>query len=90
MDGVEGHCSVVVWNVPKEPNGEILSYTLLFIPNADNDSGLEIETNNDQTRFVIRPESGLQPLLEIGNVFVKVRFVHIHVSLIPTLSSACE
>jgi hypothetical protein len=73
VDGVEGHCSVVVWSVPKEPNGEILSYTLLFISNAGDDSELEIETNNDQTRFVIRPESGLQPLLKIGSIFVKVR-----------------
>ena len=72
MDGVEGHCSVVVWNAPKEPNGQILSYTLLFIPNTGNDPGLEIETKNDQTRFMIRPESGLQPLLEIGSVIVKV------------------
>ena len=72
VDGVEGHCSVVVWNVPKEPNGKILSYGLLFIPNAGDDLGLEIETENDQTRFVIRPESGLQTLLEIGSVFVKV------------------
>ena len=62
----------MVWSVPKEPNGEILSYTLLFISNAGDDSELEIETNNDQTRFVIRPESGLQTLLEIGSVFVKV------------------
>ena len=72
MDGVEGHCSVVVWNAPKEPYGKILSYELLFIPNVGNDPGLVFETENDQTRFVIRPESGLQRLLEIGSVIVKV------------------
>ena len=72
MDGVEGHCSVVVWNVPKEPNGRIRNYALIFIPNAGNDRGLEIETENDQTSFVIRPELGLQRLLDMGSVFVKV------------------
>jgi hypothetical protein len=74
VDGVEGLCSVVVWNVPKEPNGQILSYTLLFFPNAGNDSGLEVVTENGQINFfVIRPELGLQPLLKNGSIFIKIR-----------------
>ena len=66
--GVEGHCSVVVWNEPKEPNGRILNYTLVFIPNTGDDD-LEIQTADDRTSYVIRP-GFLLP--EGGGLYIQV------------------
>ena len=48
---IEGHCSVVVWNQPEEPNGVILSYVILFITNEDFTT---VRTTTTQTYYVIR------------------------------------
>ena len=54
--GVQGHCSVVVWEEPTEPNGKILGYELDFF--TFNDSTTVI-TENIQTFFVIENEYDL-------------------------------
>jgi hypothetical protein len=71
-EGVEGHCSVVVWKEPAEPNGLIFNYILLFYLNVGNDSGVVLETGSDKTHFVIQSPYQLPLNLEGGNLFVKV------------------
>lgn len=81
MIGVEGHCSVIVWKEPNEPNGVISSYTLYFIPNNDSDMEMAIDrddkgrivtTTNNQLFFVINNNVELP---ESESIFVKVTCV---------------
>ena len=72
--GVEGHCSVVVWNEPEQPNGVIINYALLFYLNTGNDSGVLIETEDITTNFVIKSSNQLSLIpddMDVG-LFVKV------------------
>lgn len=82
VTGVEGHCSVIVWKEPNEPNGEISNYTLFFIPNNDGNEGMatdsdgigmSITTPNNQLFFVINNTFNLP---ESESIFVKVN-VHV-------------
>ena len=73
--GVEGHCSVVVWKEPDEPNGLILNYTILFYLNGGNDSGVLIETADDKTSFVIESKYQLPLIPEGLALFIKVNMI---------------
>lgn len=70
--GVEGHCSVVVWKEPNEPNGEIRNYTLYFIPNNGNDLGRMVNTTDNQLFFVIKNKYELPHVMDNESIFVKV------------------
>ena len=82
MTGVEGHCSVIVWKEPNEPNGDISNYTLFFIPNNDSDVGMAtdrddkgtvVTTTNNQLFFVINSTFKLP---ENESIFVKVHVLY--------------
>lgn len=88
VTGVEGHCSVIVWKEPNEPNGEISNYTLFFIPNNDGNEGMAIDrddmgriitTTNNQLFFVINNTFDLP---ENESIFVKVRVCHNYVNCV--------
>ena len=72
VGGVEGHCSVVVWDRPREPNGIIANYTILFFLNVGNDSGVVMETDSDITHFEIESLHQLPLIPQGGSPFVKV------------------
>ena len=67
VDGISGHCSVIVWKEPKQPNGVITNYTVVLFTKDDE---VPNETNSAQTFYVIEYEA----LLPKGNpIFVTVR-----------------
>ena len=51
MSGVNGSYPIVVWNPPEQPNGVITNYRLVFRRGGNRTT---IETNSDQTYYVIR------------------------------------
>ena len=72
VGGLEGHCSVVVWDRPNEPNGIISNYTLHFYINVGNDSGVVVETGSDITYFEIQSPHQLPLTPEGGSPFFRV------------------
>ena len=75
METVKGHCSVLVWDEPSAPNGIITNYSLLFLLNTGNDSGVVVTTDSSVTHFDIK-SSNQFPLspADGGSAFVKVPF----------------
>ena len=69
MDGIGGHCSVIVWKEPEQPNGIITNYTVVLFTVEEE---VSIETKSAQTFYVIEYEE----LLPKGNqFFVTVRSI---------------
>ena len=75
VETVQGHCSVLVWDEPSAPNGIITNYSLLFLLNTGNDSGVVVTTDSSVTHFDIksRNQFPLSPA-DGGSAFVKVPF----------------
>ena len=74
VETVQGHCSVLVWDEPNEPNGIITNYTLHFYLNAGNDSGVIVTTDSSVTHFQIRTPHQFPLTPADGSAFVKVLF----------------
>ena len=63
---VEGHCSVIVWKAPEEPNGKIMNYIIQFLTKTN---FITIKTMSVQTFYVIKTKK----ILPKGKyIFVKV------------------
>ena len=71
VGAVEGHCSVIVWKAPEEPNGIIMEYKIQFLTNMYSNT---IRTMSAQTFYVIETKE----ILPKGkNIFVKV-YTYMH------------
>ena len=71
VGAVEGHCSVIVWKAPEEPNGKIMEYKIQFLTIMYSNT---IRTMSAQTFYVIETKE----ILPKGkNIFVKV-YTYMH------------
>ena len=70
--GILSSYPIIVWNPPKQPNGDITNYRLIFRRGGSRNI---IDTNNDQTYYVI--ESGDVPGTS-GDFTVTVNIFNAH------------